>query len=356
MDFSIKLAEPADDPEIRELLAKNPVPGALSLSYCREPDYFHGCDTMGPFWQVPVARHCASGRLAGIICRSSRLLFVNGRPEQVGYFSQLRIDAKFQGRWLAPRGHRFLRQLHADGRVPGGYLAGIIEDNVRAIGLLVNHPRRGYPALRRVCRLWTLALPVRRSKPFARPPYAISRCTTAELEETAAFLRQHGSQKQFFPVYHAADFAGSSLTRDFKVEDFFLARRNGKLVGTMGLWDQSAYKQVVVHGYGPTLKLLRPLCNAGLRMLGARPLPLPGQQLSCAYASFICAEGNSPEVFRGEQSGGVQGAAGAGLPACPGARTCVSAARACGNRSAAHGRAKLSAYFLPELAVHRVLG
>jgi len=298
MDFSITLATPADDPAIRQLLADNPMPGALSLSYRREPDYFYGCETMGPFCQVPIARHRSSGRLAGIICRSSRLLFVNGQPQEVGYLSQLRIDAKFQGRWLAPQGHRYLRQLHADGRVTGGYLASIIEDNARAIGLLVKHPRRGYPALRQVCRLWTLALIVRRPKPVHLSPYAISRGTSAELEETAAFLRQHGSKKQFFPVYSAADFAGNPITRDFQVEDFFLARCNGKLVGTMGLWDQSAYKQVAVHGYSRTMALLRPLCNLGMRILGAQPLPLPGQHIRFAYASFICTEGNNPEIFK----------------------------------------------------------
>ena len=65
-EFTFDLATPADDLAIRLLLADNPVPGQISLTYEREPNYFLGCDVMGHFCQVLVARHLPSGQVAAV--------------------------------------------------------------------------------------------------------------------------------------------------------------------------------------------------------------------------------------------------------------------------------------------------
>ena len=297
MEFTFELATSADETDIRRLLANNPIPGSVTLTYEREPNYFLGCSTLGHFCQVVVARHQPSGELAGVVSRATRPLFINGQVEEVGYLSQLRVDPKFQGRWLVGPGFRCLRHLHADGRVKG-YLASIIEGNRQATGILVDRPRRRYPAFREVCRLWTLALIVRRPKRAPASVYQISRGSRANLGEIVAFLRQQGTTKQFFPVYTEADFDHSSLTRDFNLEDFFLARQGGQLVGVMGLWEQSAYKQSVVQGYSGALGRFRSLYNLGLRSVGAQPLPSPGEKIRLAYASFISIANNNPAIFQ----------------------------------------------------------
>ncbi|MBN1219734.1 MAG: hypothetical protein JXM69_12465 [Anaerolineae bacterium] len=297
MNFTIELATPADDPAIRRLLAENPMPGQITITFEREPNYFLGCGTMGPFCQVVVARHQPTSDLAGIFCRAVRPLFVNGQVEAVGYLSQLRIAERFQGRWLVPQGVRYLQQLHADQRV-AGYLAAIIEGNQQATGILVDRPRRGYPLFQPACHLRTLALILRRPQRIPPSVYHVSHGSTADLGEIIALFRQHGAAKQFFPAYIETDFIDSPLTRGFDLEDMFLARRQGKLVGVMGLWDQSAYKQSVIQGYSGALGRFRLLYNFGLRLIGAQPLLPPGEKIQSAYAGFICIAHNQPEIFQ----------------------------------------------------------
>jgi len=295
-EFSFDLATTADDPAIRRLLATNPVPGQIVTTYEREPDYFLGCDTMGHFYQVIVARHRPSGQLAGVACRTGRSLFVNGRVEQVGYLSQLRVDRRFQGRWLVGRGFHYLHQLHADQRL-SGYLATIVEGSDQAHGILVEHPQRHFPVFRPVGRLWTLALVLRRPRALPAAPDDISRGSTAALPEIVAFLQRWGSTRHFFPVYTEADFGGGAAARDFNPKDFILARQRNELVGVVGLWDQSNYKQTVIQQYGGPLRRLRPLYNLGLQVLGAQPLPAPGQRLAYLFASFICVADNNTDIF-----------------------------------------------------------
>ncbi len=206
------------------------------------------------------------------------------------------MDRLFQGLWLVPQGMRYLRQLHADGRAPG-YIATIIEGGRQATGILVNRPRRQYLNFQPVCRLWTLALILRRRKSIPDSPWRLERGSAATLPEIIDFLQRHGPAKQFFPAYTAVDFAGSPQTRDFRVEDFVLARRHGQLAGVMGLWDQSGFKQTVVQSYSGAMGRLRPLTNLGLRLLGGAPLPAPGQPLRYAFAAFTGVADNAPAVF-----------------------------------------------------------
>jgi hypothetical protein len=121
--------------------------------------------------------------------------------------------------------------------------------------------------------------------------------TPADLPAIVAFLRQHGAAKQFFPVYIEADFCHSPTTLGFQLEDFVLARQHGEIVGVMGLWDQSSFKQTIVQAYNGPLRRFRPLYNGWLRLNGAQPLPSPGQPIHFAYASFICLAENNPDLF-----------------------------------------------------------
>src|SRR5574341_300577 len=126
MSFQIELADIYDDAAIRQLLATNAVPGRVTVTYEREPNYFAGCATMGRSCQTLVAR--AGDRIVGVACRAARPMFVNGREVRLGYLGQLRVDEHFRGRWLVSRGFRFLKQLHEDDPVPA-YLLSLIEEN-----------------------------------------------------------------------------------------------------------------------------------------------------------------------------------------------------------------------------------
>jgi hypothetical protein len=119
------------------------------------------------------------------------------------------------------------------------------------------------------------------------------------LSDIVAFLRCYGATKQFFPFYIEDDFrVGSPTTLGFRAEDFIVARRGGEIIGVMGLWDQSEYKQTVVQAYNGSLRWMRSLYNLGAKVAGIKPLPAPGQHVRAAYASFVCIKGNDPRIFK----------------------------------------------------------
>ncbi len=318
MHVQIELAQPEDDADIRHLLATNPVPGRVSLSYLREPNYFHGCGVMGDFCQVVIGRHVPTGQLTGIGCRAVRKLFINGKPQDVGYLSQLRVDKNFRGQLLVSQGYRFARKLHEDGRARG-YITTIIEENAEAMGILVNRPRPHMPTYREVDKICVVSLFLNRCARVSDPAQSFDRrssdsiCKTGDcslgktarsetcaerLSEIVPFLNKQGAQKQFFPCWSERDFAPDfPTTRGFSLDDFVVIRQEGEISGVAGLWDQSTFKQIAVHSYSGALASTRPIYNMAAKLFRRFALPPVGAMLRCAYASFVCVRDNDPAVF-----------------------------------------------------------
>jgi hypothetical protein len=90
---------------------------------------------------------------------------------------------------------------------------------------------------------------------------------------------------QFAPAYTEADFLDGRL-RGFRVEDFYVLRRQGRVAGVLGVWDQHSFRQTVIVGYHGWLGTFRPLVNLFRRP----PLPPPGQALRFFYVTFVATD------------------------------------------------------------------
>jgi hypothetical protein len=296
MQLAVQLATPADDASIRRLLHRSPMPGRIGIVYEREPEFRLGCEVAGEDYQVLVARAEDQGEVIGVACRASRIVFVNGRETRLGYLGQLRVDARFRGRWLVSRGFSQLKALHDRDPLPG-YLASIIDGNREAAGVLVRNRRRNFPGFQAVAQYHTLAIGIHRAKAPICTGIQIAAAHEVELPEIVRFLQANGSRRQFCDVWTEA-----RLRRLFsfglKIEDLRVARRDGQIVGIAGLWDQSEYKQSVVSGYSGWLKAAAPFHNLVAPLLGRAPLPRPGEMLKSAYVCLVSIARDELNVFR----------------------------------------------------------
>jgi hypothetical protein len=172
---------------------------------------------------------------------------------------------------------------------PRGYFTTIVEGNEEAEGVLVRRARGPMPRYRKIDRLITLALPASgavRAIPSSRP-----------LGEIIAFLNREGRRKNFSSVYDEASFTDGT-TRGFDSKDFIVIERDGVIAGVAGLWDQSAYKQSIVDGYDPLLRIARPYYNAVAALMQRPTLPKRGTALRFAYGSFFCVAGDDAATAR----------------------------------------------------------
>ena len=138
------VATEADDAAIRRLLRDNPMRGAVSVTFEREPDYFRGANIAGGEDQTIVAFD--DGRLVCMGRCTRRECWVNGAARRAGYLGELRLDASARGRFGILRdGYRFFHESQRD--APASlYFTSIAADNARARRLLETGAR-GLPGI-----------------------------------------------------------------------------------------------------------------------------------------------------------------------------------------------------------------
>ncbi len=275
--LTFDLATPDDDSGLRVLLRETPMGGAIEVAFLREPDFFAAAGTQGPFVQVLVARR--GEQVAGVATRAIRPTYVNGELRQVGYLADLRLHPDFRGTTAVARGYRYLRELHDDGRTDL-YSTVVVADNRAALATIAAN-RAGLPRYTDLGRVQTPVMYLRRRKPEIEAD--VVRGSRERLPAIVEKLNEN--RLQLAPAYREEDFLGGRFP-GFRLEDFYLLRRGGRLAGVMGLWDQSSFRQTVVTGYRGWLGRLRPFVN----LLRRPRLPDPGSRLRFFYLAFAATD------------------------------------------------------------------
>ncbi len=271
------------DEIVQLVLRRHALPGRVRLAFPREPDFSIGCAVTGDDHRIVVARTAERGEVVGVACRSTRHVFLNGAERRVGYLGQLRLDDRFKGRWLVARGFSLLAQIDREDPLPA-YLMAIVDGNDEATGVLVDKPRRSFPAFRALAAYRTLALSTRRAKSALPGADEIVAGSPDQLGAVARFLRAEGTRRHLCSVW-TEDALRRLDPLGLRSDDMRIARRRGAIVGVTALWDQSTYKQVVVRGYSGWLRALTPI------------LPRVGDEVRSAYASLVCVANDDPALF-----------------------------------------------------------
>jgi hypothetical protein len=283
--YRFELATPADDADLRAVLAATPMEGRIAVAFRREPSWFAGAVVDGCFRQVIACRDLRTDRIIGFGSRSVREVYVNGQPGRVGYLSSLRVLPQHRNLGLVARGYATFRALHDDGRVPY-YLTTIAAGNRTALGVLTSG-RAGLPIYHQAGMYHTVAVALPPPGRATRTSLVSVRPAQAEdLPSVLDFLAEMGRRRQFFPCLRADDFLSpEGAMCGLSLDHLLLAERGGRLVGTLAGWDQHGYRQSVVQSYHGWLRWVRPFYNAGSWFIGRPPLPRPG----CAFHYLTAA-------------------------------------------------------------------
>lgn len=296
--YHFELASEADDAELRQILAATPMQGTISLTFRREPSFFDAAWVDGTFCQIIVCRETNAQKIIGFGSRSVRERYVNGKSTPIGYLSTLRALPQHRNRGLLARGYKYIRNLHTDQRAEL-YLTTIAEGNERAISILTS-ARAGLPNYHAAGKFYTLVIPIVSQRPtqLGNTSTTVRPATQQDLSALVEFLHRVGPTRQFFPKYQASDFFNPQGTfRDLQPSDLLLAFRDGRIVGTLGGWDQSGFRQTVVERYSGLLRWTRWVYNGYAKLRGRPSLPKPGESFRYLTAALPCVENDDAEVF-----------------------------------------------------------
>lgn len=282
---------PEDDKGIRECLRRNPMDGIISLAFETEPSFFDSLSVQGDF-NVAVAKN--NDNVIGIGTRAVRPMFVNGNVQNVGYLGGLRLDKEFRNRNLLKQGFDFNREWHlADPQE--FYLTSIMADNLSARKIL-EKKRRGIPEYHYLYDL--IVFTIKPTKRRHNKEIEILSGDNFSLELIMEFVNSHGSKKNYFPYFSTLDFA-LPITKGLDQKDLLVAiNKNDEILGVVGKWNQSGFKQTRVVSYKEPLRTLRPILNLISPITGYPLLPREGEKLNTFYSTFNVVTNNDPMIFK----------------------------------------------------------
>lgn len=287
-------ASPADDAEMRGLLGRVPMDGAVRIGFSREPSYFACPNPAGAIERTLLAR--LDGKLACLGALSEREVWLEGRATRVGYLGGLRMapGVREAPRVLREGYARFAEYARASDAE--AWFTSIASDNLRARRVLESR-RLGLPDYTPITDLVTGVFPVKRR--VKREQQAE---TPEDREELDAFLNREAERFQLGLTWNAARW--DALARDgFGLRQMRVIRRSGRIVAAAGVWNQSKWKQVTVHGYVTWLKRLRPLINLASWCRGTPGLPPAGQMIPMASVFPFAVDSREisalPELWTG---------------------------------------------------------
>lgn len=293
----VRLGNPYDDQQIRALMTRNPMPGAVSVAFSTEPSFFDAVEVEGCNPKVIVGE--ADGCIVGMGLTTSKYVYLNGLPAKVGYLSSLRIDATARNSTGLARGFRLLKELHRiDSDAPRIYLTSILEENSLARSILTSG-RGGLPHYDQFTSYDTVVIPVLpRRAPHIGCGLELVSGGDIGPEAIVEFLNEIGRTRQFYPVYSVSDIVEpSGLLRGLSVHDFIVARRGRAIVGVMAAWDQRAFRQNVVVGYSRLMGSLRKCLGVLRRVMPLPALPNPGAAIESVLTACVAVRDDDRRIF-----------------------------------------------------------
>lgn len=278
------VASSGDDDEIRRLL-RYPMPGRVALSLQQEPNHRLAADIQGDKrLEVVVRDRQAVHHIAGYGERSVRNLWINGESKRVGYLGGLRCDGVLRvayrvlGTALADLSHdRTREEVTFD-------LTSIMADNT-AMRQVMERGLPGLPQYVPVGEMVTLTLRAARQR--HELPISVRPATREDMPLLVERLATHGQKYNALPVWTEKDLLSPILCRDLEARNLLIKWNGDRIAGCLAVWDQRAFKQIVVHDLTPSLRQMRWCINAVSKVTGHPAIPPPNSELPMVYASHM---------------------------------------------------------------------
>ena len=277
--------QPADNEALVNIARTMSLPARVRLGIDRAPDFAAFCRNAGDDFDVVVAE--VDGRVAGFM-ETRRFKFrLRGNPVRVAYLALVGVEPGNRGlglfRRLTAEVERRTREADAD----------------LALGLVnARNPRMsGYLAANRadivIGRRIVVASVLLGQRHRVAPDLAVGPAAPSDLGEIAQLVGR--SYERHIPTPVVDEAALSALG----AENITVCRDRGRIVATLGTWDQRALRRIMVVGYGWAERGVRQLLNLAGGLTHIARLPAPGEELRVLYAAYAAAEPGSEGAFAG---------------------------------------------------------
>ena len=295
--FSIDIAKKSDDADLKNILRKTHMPGDMSLTFETEPSFFKAISILGIKQTVLAIRDEEKKIIVGFVIRSIKKVFIDEKITNVGYLSSVRILEEYRGSRLLYLGVKKLNNI-LDKSLEKINFTTIISDNFYA-QKVISTSRVGLPNYVNIGVNKTFAIkPTKKNRYNSLSKIKIQRGIDGfSIEEIISFINENGKKKDFFPVF-SKEILENLTSLNFNLNSMYVAYIENKLLGVIGCWDQTEFKQTIVKGLSLKYKLLRYINNYFLTHIYDTPIITNvGKKIKAFYLNYIVIKESDKDIF-----------------------------------------------------------
>ncbi|MBN1952508.1 MAG: hypothetical protein JW801_15000 [Bacteroidales bacterium] len=270
----------------------------INLHLDRSPDFREAVSIHGFDNKVLAVIDRDRGQIATACIVSLRHSYIRGSACTTGYMCGMKSRSEYAGTLAFARFMKLFNEYWQENMAVCWIFSSFADNQV--LNNLMHRKHQLFPEVKVLSRYVThLFKPA--VIPYADPDHGTISCRYAQPEDAIAlgnFLKIAYPKKEFSQADHIDEiWSGKGEMKGYKLTDIALAFRDGKIVGTAGLWDQSSYRRWYVEGYSCGYSLGRPLINLLSRVRKMPGLPAPGQLIPYRLISTLFIENDDPGIF-----------------------------------------------------------
>jgi GNAT superfamily N-acetyltransferase len=273
----IRVATPADNAALLDLTRACPMRAHISLCMERDPDFFALMRARGE-GRTLVAEQEGRVVACGSVCRWPA--YVLGVPGEMGYVGDLKVAPHYRRTGLA---RRIIDEIARGelGREPAAYVGTAAAGNAATEAML-----QRFGAGSAVHRIGTFTsyqlLPLRRLGIASH--LDVGRAQPDDEEELVAFLDAYHRRLSFAPVFRDGGLRRLlGRSPGMALDSYRVARRQGRIVAAVAVWDGAGLKHTRVHGMTRRLRWTSRLIRSLGTVLPLPPFPAEGELLRFVY-------------------------------------------------------------------------
>ncbi|MCB9592426.1 MAG: hypothetical protein H6719_06820 [Sandaracinaceae bacterium] len=296
--WRVRFATKADNQALCDLFRAVHVPGALDIAQERDPDYFALLDLHAGAHDTAVGV-ADDGRLVASGTIVTRPGWFGDEPITTGYLCDLRVAEGFREGKMVVRAYGKVMDEVRERRGAEIFTTVIFDSNERAKRALTGGGqgrRKDQPIYRPMTPFEMVS--VQLTRPKRAPSARVRAATDRDADALFGFLAERERRRllgwRVDPDGIAARLAawpGCSL------EDFFIAREGGRIVGCLAPWDTRAVKRTRVLGYHQHMRWVKLLFNAGATLGRFQKLPPAGDCFDFSFLTHLEIVDDDPAVL-----------------------------------------------------------
>ena len=295
--IAVRDATTDDNNALIALAAACSMEGDIGFRVTREPDFFQLARLEGSVRRIGVAE--VDGRVVGSVMGAVRHAYLHGTPQPTLYVGDLKVHPLARRAGVADALSEWARCALAEmGGSETPVLLTILAGN-RAMESRT--PGRALvPRFGRFATIRAFSIPLLFPCAEAKDGLVVTPARAADVEEMAEVWERVAPRRQFAPVFDADSLAAwIDASPGLAITDYRVARdRHGRIVGFLGWWDQTSFKQSQITHYSARLRAVRAAVNTIARLTGGVALPAVGGTLRYRTAIHLCVPPEHPSVLR----------------------------------------------------------